>query len=226
MRFAAIAALIRFRTAVPRRGDRALRGPDLRSRNARHRHRARPARRRRGRLAQGLHRPGRRAARRAPRPRVRVRRPAQRQRAVGIGLLYRFAPLRRVDHLLGIPLGAIAASVTVYLSLVAVVTVDGWLKPLHDKGALAAPDVAALQAMIQANPAAAALVDPKTLTLMAQAAAKAPITAEQLAKLNAALSFYETNIRPAIVESRIGPLFLALGADLPIIGHHVDYPTP
>jgi hypothetical protein len=146
--------------------------------------------------------------------------------SVGIGLLYRFAPLRRVDHLLGIPLGAIAASVTVYLSLVAVVTVDGWLKPLHDKGALAAPDVAALQAMIQANPAAAALVDPKTLTLMAQAAAKAPITAEQLAKLNAALSFYETNIRPAIVESRIGPLFLALGADLPIIGHHVDYPTP
>lgn len=146
--------------------------------------------------------------------------------ATAIGLLYRYAPLRRIDHLLGIPLGGLAAGVTVYLSLVATVTLDGWLQPLHDKGTLTRPDVAALQAVVAANPAAGVFVDPKMLAALAEAAAKAPITQEQFAKLSAALSFYETNVRPVILESRIGPLVLSLGADLPVVGRQVDYPTP
>ncbi|OLC53064.1 MAG: hypothetical protein AUH85_15075 [Chloroflexi bacterium 13_1_40CM_4_68_4] len=146
--------------------------------------------------------------------------------AVGIGLMYRFAPLRRVDHVLGIPLGAVAAAVTVYLSLVATVTVDGWLKPIHDKGTLTQPDIAQLQAVVAANPVAGAFMDPYALAALAKAAATAPITIEQLAKVNAALSFYEMNLRPALVESHIGPVVLSLGADLPIVGRHVDYPAP
>jgi len=146
--------------------------------------------------------------------------------AFGIGLMYRFAPLRRMDHVLGVPLGAVAASATVYLSLLGAVTVDGWLGPLHDKGTLTQPDIAQLQAVIAANPAAGAVMDPYALAALAKAAATAPITMEQLAKVNAALSFYETNVRPALVQSRIGPLVLSLGADLPIIGRHVEYPTP
>src|SRR5207253_11143330 len=123
-------------------------------------------------------------------------------------------------------LGAVAASATVYLSLLGAVTVDGWLGPLHDKGTLTQPDIAQLQAVIAANPAAGAVMDPYALAALAKAAATAPNTMEQLAKVNAALSFYETNVRPALDQSRIGPLVLSLGADLPITRRHGEYPTP
>ena len=143
-----------------------------------------------------------------------------------VKLLYRSVALRRIDHVLGVPLGAAAAGLTVYVSLVGAITVDGWLKPLHGRVELKAPDIAAVQAVVTTNPAAAAFLDPKMLAALADAAAKAPITAEQLAKLNAALAFYETSVRPAIVTSRIGPLFVGFGADLPLIGRRVEYPTP
>jgi hypothetical protein len=56
-------------------------------------------------------------------------------------------------------------------------------------------------------------------------AAKAPIPADQLAKYDAALGFYESTVRPAMLTSRIAPAILAVGEHLPVIGQHVDFPT-
>lgn len=143
-----------------------------------------------------------------------------------VGLISRFQVFRRLDQLAGMPLGAVAAGASVYLSLVGVVTLDGWLGPLHDKAALSQQDIAALQQIFVANPAARVFADPALLSAMAEAAAKSPIAADQLAKLSGAISIYEHDVRPQVLQSRIAPVVLSLGANLPIIGRHVDYPKP
>jgi hypothetical protein len=75
------------------------------------------------------------------------------------------------------------------------------------------------------NPALATIADPSLLTSIAAAAQSTPIAADQLAKYDAALGFYETSVRPALLESRIAPAMLALGEHLPFIGQHVVFPT-
>jgi uncharacterized membrane protein required for colicin V production len=143
-----------------------------------------------------------------------------------VGLISRVKLIKRLDQVCGVPLGAVAAGASVYLSLVGAVTLDGWLGPLHDKTALSQQDIAALQQMVATNPAARAFADPAMLSAMAEAAAKSPVTSEQVAKVSAAISLYEHDIRPQLLSSHLAPLVLSFGADLPIIGRHVDYPKP
>jgi len=143
-----------------------------------------------------------------------------------VGLISRFKLIKRLDQLAGVPLGAVAAGASVYLSLVGVVTVDGWLGPLHDKTALNQQDIAALQQMVVTNPAARAFADPAMLTALAEAAAKSPVATEQLAKFSAAIAVYEHDVRPQLLDSHIAPAVLSLGEGLPIVGRHVDYPKP
>ena len=143
-----------------------------------------------------------------------------------VRLLSRAKVLRRVDQVAGIPLGAAAAGATVYLSLIGVVTLDGWLAPLHDKTALSQQDIAALQQTIATNPAARAIADPAVLSALAETAAKSPVATEQLAKVSAGISVYDQNVRPQLLGSHLAPLVLSLGEGLPLIGRHVDYPKP
>ena len=75
------------------------------------------------------------------------------------------------------------------------------------------------------NPTLAAFADPTMLNEMASVAAKTAIPADQLAKYDAALGFYEGSVRPALLTSRIAPALLALGEKLPLVGQHVDFPT-
>src|SRR5881296_340799 len=118
-----------------------------------------------------------------------------------IGLIYHFAPLKRVDKVLGVPMGAVAAGLTVYVALVATTTLDGWLAPLHDKGTLTSLDAQAFAQVVAANPAAGIFVDAKTVAALVEAAAKTPVALDQLAKINAGLAFYEKDVRPQVVTS-------------------------
>ena len=140
-------------------------------------------------------------------------------------LVYRFALLKRLDKVAGIPLGIVTAALTLYVVLIGIITLDGWLTPLHGSGAIGPQQMKAVQALAAANPTLAAFVDPTTLNEMATAAAKTAIPADQLAKYDAALGFYESSVRPALLVSKIAPALLGLGENLPVIGQHVDYPT-
>lgn len=140
-------------------------------------------------------------------------------------LVYRVAALRRLDYAAGVPLGGLVATATIYLGLVGTLTLDAWLQPLFARGAVIGPqEVAALQKVVAENPAAAAFVSPEALQAMAKAAAEAPITREQLARVNVALGFYLNDVRPRLLESRIAPALVALGEDLPVIGQKVKFP--
>jgi hypothetical protein len=141
-----------------------------------------------------------------------------------IRLVYRFGALKSMDKVAGVPLGLATAAITLYVALVGTIALDGWLAPLH--GATIGPEqLAAVEKLAAVNPALAAFADPSMLTSIAAAAASAPIAADQLAKYDAALGFYETSVRPALLQSRIAPAMLALGEHLPFIGQHVVFPT-
>ena len=139
--------------------------------------------------------------------------------------MYRFGVLKRMDKVAGVPLGAATAAITLYLALVGTVALDGWLAPLHGTLTIGPQQLAAVQKLAAVNPTLSAFADPSLLNSIASAAQSAPIQTEQLAKYDAALGFYETSVRPALLTSRIAPAILALGEHLPVIGQHVVFPT-
>ena len=142
-----------------------------------------------------------------------------------VRVVYRFGLLKRLDKVAGIPLGAATAAITLYVALVGVIALDGWLAPLHGADAIGPQQLKAVQALAATNPTLAAFADPTMLNEIATAAAKSAIPPDQLAKYDAALGFYETSVRPALLLSKIAPALLAIGERLPIVGQHVVFPT-
>jgi hypothetical protein len=145
--------------------------------------------------------------------------------ALFIRLVYRFGVLKKLDKVAGIPLGAATAAVTLYVALVGTIALDGWLSPLHSGLALGPQQFSAIQALAATNPALAMFADPTMLNEIVAVAAKAPIPADQLSRYDAALGFYESSLRPALLSSKFAPALLALGEHLPIVGQHVLFPT-
>lgn len=142
-----------------------------------------------------------------------------------MSLVYRIGVLKRLDKVAGIPLGAATAAISLYVALIGVIALDGWLAPLHGSTAIGPQQMQAVQKLAAANPTLAAFADPTALSEMATVAAKTAIPADQLVKYDAALGFYETSFRPALLSSRIAPALLALGEKLPVIGQHVEFPA-
>jgi hypothetical protein len=142
-----------------------------------------------------------------------------------IRLVYHFGVLQRMDRVAGIPLGVATAAITLYVALVGTIALDGWLAPLHTGLAIGPQQFAAVEKLAAINPTFSAFADPTMLNSIATAAAAAPIPTDQLAKYDAALGFYETSVRPALLSSKIAPAILALGEHLPVIGQHVTLPT-
>jgi uncharacterized membrane protein required for colicin V production len=142
-----------------------------------------------------------------------------------MGLVWRFGVLKRLDKVAGIPLGAATAAVTLYVALLGTIAIDGFLSPLHGTTAIGPQQLAAVEKLAALNPSFAAFADPSMLSTLAIAASKTPIATDQLAKYDAALGFYESSLRPALLASRLAPALLALGERLPVIGQHVTFPT-
>ena len=142
-----------------------------------------------------------------------------------VGLVHRVPALRRLDQVVGIPLGAATAAVGLYVALLGILALDGWLAPLHGKATIDVADIAAVQAIAAANPSLALFADPAVLRALTTAATSSPVASDQLAKFDATLAFYEQTVRPELLQSRILPAMLSLGESLPVIGRHAELPT-
>lgn len=140
-------------------------------------------------------------------------------------LVARVGVLKAADHTLGLPLGAATALVGVYVALAALVSFDNVLAPLHGKATVDQAAVAALRATLAANPQFSVMIDPSMLDAMASEVATAAIPADQLAKFDVALGFYETTVRPALVGSALAPILIAVGERAPLVGRHVEFPA-
>ena len=144
---------------------------------------------------------------------------------VVLALVHRFGFLTKVDKMLGVPIGMATATVTLYVALLGTLTLDAWLDPLHGKATIGAQEIAAIQTLAKANPALAMFADPTMLQTLLQVAAKGPVSSAQVAKVDAALGFYEQQVRPELLQSRIVPVLLALGERLPFIGRPATLPA-
>lgn len=142
------------------------------------------------------------------------------------GLVHRFGLLKKVDRVLGIPVGMATAAIVLYVVLLGVLTLDAWLDPLHGKAAIGTQEIAALQTVAKANPTLSMFASPTMLqALLESAAAKGPLSGDQLSQADSALGFYEQKIRPELLTSKIVPVLLSLGEKLPIIGRPATLPT-
>ena len=141
------------------------------------------------------------------------------------GLVHRVALLRAADHTLGVPLGAVTALLSVYLALVAVVSFDDLIAPLHGKATIDQAAVAAMRSAMSANPQFSVMLDQGTLDAFAAQAATSAIPAEQVAQFNATLGFYESTVRPALVGSVLAPAIVSVGEHLPFLGRHLEFPA-
>lgn len=142
-----------------------------------------------------------------------------------VGLVHRLGILKKLDHVLGTPLGAATTAVTLYVALLATLVLDGWLDPLHGKKVIGPQEIAAIQTLAKANPTLAVFADPATLDALARSASAVPVSSEQLARVDAALGFYENTVRPELLQSRIAPIILKLGEKLPLIGRPAALPA-
>src|SRR3954462_9797331 len=145
--------------------------------------------------------------------------------SVLVGLVHRVKIFKAADNMLGVPLGIATALVTVYLALVAVVSFDSVIGPLHGKASVDQAAVAAMRAAVAANPQFSVMIDAGTLDTIAAQVATSAIPTDQLAKIDQTLGYYETSVRPQLLSSLVAPALLALGERIPFIGRHVDFPT-
>jgi hypothetical protein len=143
-----------------------------------------------------------------------------------VGLIHRFGLLKKVDKVLGIPIGMATAAVALYVALLGTLTVDAWLDPIHGKAAIGTQEIAALQTLAKANPTLSVFASPTVLhALLESAAAKGPLSGDQISQADAALGFYEQKVRPELLQSRIVPIVLSVGEKLPFIGRPATLPT-
>jgi hypothetical protein len=142
-----------------------------------------------------------------------------------VGLIHRFGLLKKVDKVLGIPIGMATAAVALYMALLGTLTVDAWLDPIHGKAAIGAQEIAALQTLAKANPTLSVFASPTMLQGLLESATKGAVSGDQLSQADAALGFYEQKVRPELLQSRIVPFVLTVGEKLPFIGRPATLPT-
>jgi hypothetical protein len=143
-----------------------------------------------------------------------------------VGLIHRFGLLKKVDRVLGIPIGMATAAVALYVALLGTLTLDAWLDPLHGKAAIGTQEIAALQTIAKANPTLSVFASPTMLqALLESVAAKGPLSDDQFSQADTALGFYEQKVRPELLASKIVPVILAIGEKLPVIGRPATLPT-
>lgn len=142
-----------------------------------------------------------------------------------VGLIHRFGLLKKVDKVLGIPIGMATAAVALYVALLGTLTVDAWLDPIHGKAAIGTQEIAALQALAKANPTLSVFASPTMLQALLESASKGAVSGDQISQADAALGFYEQKVRPELLQSRIVPVVLAIGEKLPFIGRPATLPA-
>lgn len=141
------------------------------------------------------------------------------------GFVHRVGVLQKADRVLGIALGGAIALVSSYVVLLGAATVENALDPLHRASALGPAEAVALRALVAAHPQVGLVLDAAALDRLEQAAAQQPVPLRELGEFADVLAFFEFELRPQLAASRVAPLVLALGENLPVIGRHVELPT-
>ncbi len=144
---------------------------------------------------------------------LRVARAARRRRA-----------LRWLDEALGLALNVLVVASLSYFVLGLLIGLDFGLAPIHRLTAIGPGDVARVEGALEANPVAPLLVDPRSLTSLADDARQRPIPIAALGRYHQFLGFYELSLRPQLVASVLAPIIVAGGARIQLGGPLIPFP--
>jgi hypothetical protein len=142
-----------------------------------------------------------------------------------VAIVHRVGFLQKIDHVLGVPMGAVTGVIAIYLALVAVISFDNMIAPLHGNATVDQAAVAAMRAAVAANPQFSVMIDPSMLDTVAKQVATSAVPADQLEKFDQTLAFYESSVRPQLLTSVVAPILLSVGERVPLLGRHVPYPA-
>jgi hypothetical protein len=150
--------------------------------------------------------------------------------AVGIvgrlvfGAMFSLPLARSVDRLLGAALHGLLGVAVCYIALLGVSGIDRVMGPINGVMAIRTSQVAAMSTLLSQYPQAGAFVTSAELAQLNRATGLQPVPVAQLGQYSQLLSWYEKDFRPQIAHSRLAPLVIRIGENLPIIGRPVTLP--
>lgn len=139
-----------------------------------------------------------------------------------VGLaLHRMPIARGIDGFLGVFVNVAIALAAIYFILGGLITLDRAFAPLNSTAKLSAAQITSLSQILNSNPIATALVDPKDLKKL-QAEAKAGQTAslDTVSQLDQLSKAYTEFVKPQLKTSRLAPYIMRFGQKLPFVGHY------
>jgi uncharacterized membrane protein required for colicin V production len=166
-----------------------------------------------------------------PRPLATLILPIALGLAVGIGgrvvfqTFFRLPLTRQLDKVLGAAANGALAFVIVYVVLFGVTSAATVLDPLAQATTLRASQVATMRTLLQQNPQASSFVPAGELGQLASVSSARPIPLAQLGQYAKVIESYQRDVRPQLATSRLAPLVLRVGSQLPLIGRRATLPT-
>ena len=138
-----------------------------------------------------------------------------------VGLaLHRMPIARGIDGFLGVFVNVAIALAAIYFILGGLITLDKAFGPLTSTAKLTSTQVSTLSKMLDSNPLATALVDPRDLQkLRDEAKAGQTATLDSVNQLDQLDKAYTEFVRPQVKTSRVAPYIMRFGQKLPFIGH-------
>lgn len=130
-----------------------------------------------------------------------------------------------IDRFAGFIIHTAITFVLAYVVLAGLITFDGLLSPLHGAKTVTNDQVTSLRGSMQTDPLAYAMAGEGGLDSLAQMTAKGPVAISDLRSLDGPLGFYELDVRPQLIGSRLTPYILQYGNKLPIVGRNVQMPS-
>jgi uncharacterized membrane protein required for colicin V production len=142
-----------------------------------------------------------------------------------LGTIFQLPLTRQLDKLLGAAANGALALVIVYLVLFGLASAGTVLDPLLQATTLRSGQVAAMRTLLQHNPQASSFVPVGELGQLATVSSAQPIPLAQLGQYAKVIEYYQRDVRPQLASSRLAPLVLRVGSQLPVIGHRATLPT-
>ena len=140
-----------------------------------------------------------------------------------VALLRRAPAVGSLDRPAGGAAHGLAALLVMYLALGVVLDFDRNVYPLLQAGVLTAHQLQQYQQAVDQRPWLRGFVDGQALRKQQADAANQRVTVDTVARVEAFLNFYLTDVREPLLKSRLAPLINYLGGQVPVVGHHRPY---
>lgn len=138
-----------------------------------------------------------------------------------VGLaLHRMPIARGIDGFLGVFVNVAIALAAIYFILGGLITLDKAFGPVTSTAKLTSAQITAFSKLLNSNPLATALVDPKDLKkLQTEAKGGQTTSLNTVSQLDQLSKAYTEFVKPQLKTSRTAPFIMRFGQKLPLIGH-------